>query len=134
MASGSTWPPGLSGVVYVLDLDRMTAFYEAVCGLSVVDRADGDFVTLETPTLSLSLVQAPAWLAAEFVLSDPPERREDAALKLSFPVASLARARELAPGLGGLVDSPDSEWEFRGMRVCHGQDPEGNVVSFREPA
>jgi hypothetical protein len=23
-------------------------------------------------------------------------------------------------------------WEFQGSRVCDGQDPEGNVVQFRE--
>ena len=133
MNPGSVWPPGLSAVIYVLDLDRMARFYEVVCDLSVVERVDGDFVTLETPALSLSLVQAPDHLAGEIDLRDPPQRREDAALKLSFPVASLARARSLAPDVGGIVDGPETEWEFRGMRVCHGQDPEGNVVSFREP-
>jgi predicted enzyme related to lactoylglutathione lyase len=133
MSTGPVWPPGLSGVVYVVDLDRMAAFYEAVCGLDVVERADDDFVTLETPTLSLSLVQAPPWLAAQVVIADPPERREDAALKFSFPVASLDRVRELAPQFGGTLDDPGTEWEFRGCRVCHGADPEGNVVSFRQP-
>jgi hypothetical protein len=133
VSTGSTWPPGLSGVVYVVDLDRMASFYEAVCDLLVAERADGDVVTLETPALSLSLVQAPSWLAEQIVLTDPPERREDAALKLSFPVASLARVRELSPQYGGLLDDPGTEWEFRGCRVCHGQDPEGNVVSFRQP-
>ena len=128
------WPPGLSGVVYVLHLDTMTAFYAALCELEVVERVDGDFVTLENATMSLSLVQAPSWIADEIVLSDPPERRESAALKLSFPVDSLARVREVATRYGGIVDDPGTEWEFRGMRVCHGQDPEGNVVSFREPA
>jgi predicted enzyme related to lactoylglutathione lyase len=133
VTAGSTWPPGLSGVVYVLDLDRMAAFYAAVCDLEVVERVDGDFATLETPSLSLSLVQAPSWLADEIVLTDPPQRREDAALKFSFPVASLSAVRELAAQYGGIVDNPETEWEFRGCRVCHGHDPEGNVVSFREP-
>ena len=125
---------GLHGVVYVADLERCAAFYTEVCGLTVVAGDPGDFVTLASDAgVELSLVLMPA----EFAMPIPPagpERRSDAAVKLSFPVTDLARARELAPTLGGLVDDVSTQWTFRGSVHCHGTDPEGNVVSFRQPS
>ena len=127
-------PGGIQGVVYVVDLDRMSRFYAGVCGLAVVESEPGDFVTLAAGEVTLSLVRVPDEAAAEILLTDPPTRREDAALKLSFPVTSIAAARAAAAPAGGIVDNPDLEWEFHGLVVCHGHDPEGNVVSFRAPS
>lgn len=125
---------GIQGVVYVVDLERMTTFYADVLGLEVVEHDPGDFVTLESGDVTLSLVRMPDAWAAEVEIADPPERREDVALKMSFPVASIAAARATAAAAGGIVDDPDHEWEFRGHVVCHGHDPEGNVISLRAPA
>jgi catechol 2,3-dioxygenase-like lactoylglutathione lyase family enzyme len=131
--TGPIAPGGIQGVVYVVDLDRMTRFYAEVLGLEVVEHEPGDVATLESGAVTLSLVRIPDEVAAEIVIADPPARREDVALKLSFPVASIARAREAAAAAGGIVDDPDHEWEFRGNIVCDGHDPEGNVVSLRAP-
>jgi catechol 2,3-dioxygenase-like lactoylglutathione lyase family enzyme len=122
---------GIQGVVYVADLERMTAFYADVLGLEVVEHDPGDFATLESGQVTLSLVRMPDAWAAE--VSGTTERREDVALKMSFPVESIGDAREAAAAAGGIVDDPDTEWEFRGLVVCHGQDPEGNVISLRAP-
>lgn len=124
---------GIEGVVYVVDLERTSAFYATVCGLEVVESEPGDFVTLAGGDVALSLVRVPDEIAEAYPVADPPERREDVALKMSFPVASIEGARAAAAATGGIVDNPETEWDFRGHRVCHGHDPEGNVVSFRAP-
>lgn len=124
---------GIEGVVYVVDLERTSAFYAEVCGLQVVESEPGDFVTLASGDVALSLVRVPDAVAEAYPVAVPPERREDVALKMSFPVASIEAARAAAEATGGIVDNPETEWDFRGHRVCHGHDPEGNVVSFRAP-
>jgi catechol 2,3-dioxygenase-like lactoylglutathione lyase family enzyme len=125
---------GIQGVVYVVDLERMTSFYADVLGLEVVEHDPGDVATLESGDVVLSLVRMPDEWAAAVEVGDPPTRREDVALKMSFPVASIAAARAAAAAAGGLVDDPSTEWSFRGNVVCHGHDPEGNVISLRAPA
>jgi catechol 2,3-dioxygenase-like lactoylglutathione lyase family enzyme len=121
-------------VVYCLNLARMRAFYERVCALETLDDGPG-FVVLGLEDVEVSLVQAsPDAVAAHSPLPDPVPRRVDNPVKLVLPVDSLAEARAAAPALGGLVDPESCTWPFRGGRICDGQDPEGNVVAFREPA
>jgi predicted enzyme related to lactoylglutathione lyase len=122
---------GLHAVVYVVDLDRTSEFYAEVAGLEVLERVDGDYAVLAGPAYELSLVVVPADVAAGIELTDPPQRREEVPVKLSFPVASLDDAAAAAASLGGAVDG--QRREFRGWRHCHGADPEGNVISVREP-
>lgn len=129
--------PGLHGVVYVEDLERCAAFYATVAGLDVVERDDG-FITLASAQVELSLVRmstddATTGLAS----SEPPgvpERRSEVAVKLSFAVPDLVAAAAAAEAAGGLLDPEDTAWAYRGWRHRHGVDPEGNVVSFREPS
>ncbi len=64
-------------------------------------------------------------------IADPPVRREDAAIKLMFPVPSIGDARALAARLGGELNPPDREWQFGAYRVCDGHDSEGNVFQVR---
>src|SRR5262249_23004997 len=52
-----------AAVLYVKNLDRMGAFYEAAFGLTVVETAPGHCV-LVSPALELSLVKMPPGLAA----------------------------------------------------------------------
>ena len=61
-------------------------------------------------------------------------RRENTAFKLSFRVDSLADARAAAKDAGGELNPPEKEWDFQGMRVCDGCDPEGNMIQVREAA
>jgi catechol 2,3-dioxygenase-like lactoylglutathione lyase family enzyme len=127
---------GLHGVVYVADLARCTAFYAELAGLDLVERDDG-FVTLASSQVELSLVRMSgldADVDPDVDFEVDTARRTDAAVKLSFPVVSLAAVAERAPDLGGELDDPATTWEFRGWRHRHGADPEGNVVSFREPS
>ena len=116
--------------VYALDVDRVAAFYAAVLGLDVDDRADG-YVVLASDDLEVAVVRIMEPYASEIVVADPPERREDSAVKASFVVADLEAARRTASEHGGVVDGPEREWEFRGFRAVDGHDPEGNVLQLR---
>jgi predicted enzyme related to lactoylglutathione lyase len=120
-----------AAVVYAKDLDRVSAFYTAVAGLAFTARA-ATHVMLSGDGFRLIVVAVPGWLARDIVISDPPMRREDTPIKLVLPVASLRTARNAAPAYGGIVDPPEREWVFDGIRVCDGHDPEGNVVQFAE--
>lgn len=118
-------------VVYARDLARLSAFYAGVAGLRIV-QTHPDHALLESATFQLVIVAIPARLAASLEITEPPRLREDVAIKLALPVASLAEARALAPSLGGQLKSAEHEWCFLDTRVCDGHDPEGNVVQFRQ--
>src|SRR3954447_25363428 len=124
-------PERAGAVVYVQDLDRLVAFYAAL-GLEVAERT-ADFAVLTSPVLELALVVTPADLADPLPVADPPVRREDTPIKLSFPVRSIADLRAAVPALGGALDPPEQEWLWHGRRVCDGHDPEGNGLQVREP-
>lgn len=121
----------LGAVVYAKDLDRMVAFYEGALVLEV-EQANVGFALLRCGDNVVTIVQAPPHVAATFEVADPPERREDNPVKLSFAVPSIDAVRLAAAELGGIIDPPGSEWTFGSVRVCDGHDPEGNVVQVRE--
>jgi predicted enzyme related to lactoylglutathione lyase len=120
-------------IVYAKDIQRLARFYAAVADLEIVHEV-ADHVVLESETYELVVVAIPAATAARIVISTPPARRENTAFKLSFAVDSLADARVSAKEAGGELNAPDKEWDFQGMRVCDGCDPEGNMIQVREAA
>lgn len=127
------FPFAAGAVVYAKHLSRVGDFYRTVMGLAVA-HAEADHLVLESPAFQLVVVAIPEHLAAGIVIDSPPQRREDTAVKLIFPVPSIADARAAARSLGGELNGPEREWEFQGCRVCDGHDPEGNVVQVRAPA
>jgi len=127
-------PPGpasAGAVVYATNLERLRGFYARVAGLTMI-RREADFAQLRAGGFELVLHQIPAHIAASLYLADPPQRREDSAIKLVFAVPSIAAARADATALGGIVDAPDREWRFDGWTICDGHDPEGNVIQLRQ--
>ena len=118
-------------IVYAKDIQRLARFYAEVADLEVMHEVD-DHIVLESETHELVIVAIPAATAARIVITSPPARRENTAFKLSFAVASLAEAREAAKAAGGELNAPDKEWDFQGLRVCDGCDPEGNMIQLRE--
>jgi len=118
-------------IVHAKDVQRLAQFYAAVADLEIVHEVD-DHVVLESETYELVIVAIPAATAARIVITTPPARRENTAFKLSFRVESLAQARETARAAGGELNPPAKEWDFQGMRVCDGCDPEGNMIQLRE--
>jgi predicted enzyme related to lactoylglutathione lyase len=117
-------------VLYVADVSRMSAFYQAVTGL-VAGESDGDHAVLESPTYQLVLLAMPAADAA--LITDPPAAREDVPVKLVFVVPSIEGVRAAAGNFGGQLNAPGREWTFQTWIVCDGQDPEGNVFQVRQP-
>jgi predicted enzyme related to lactoylglutathione lyase len=122
--------PAAAGLfIYAKDLERLSAFYQALLGLSEIHVRD-DVAVLDVPGLQLVIHAIPKHIADTFEISTPPERREEAALKFFFTVSALDAAAVLAAAHGGAV--LDDHWEGRGFRACNAVDPEGNVFQLRE--
>jgi predicted enzyme related to lactoylglutathione lyase len=126
-------PQKPGAVLFAKDIARVAKFYAEVVPMAVT-LEQPDLVVLESAPSQLVVHPIPAKIARSIDITDPPERRTDVAVKLIFPVASLAEARAKAPALGGQLNPPEKEFTARGFRACDGHDPEGNVVQFRETA
>lgn len=124
-----TMPP-VAAVMFVDNLDRMSAFYQGVAGMTAV-HADSEHVVLEAAGFQLIVHAIPEAYASR---TSAYPLREDGCIKLCLPVASIDAARAVAVGLGGELWPPEREWEARGVRVCDGRDPEGNVFQLRQNA
>jgi len=120
-------------VLFAKDLPRVAKFYERLFSMNVT-HSDKGVIVLESPRQQLIVHGIPKRIAESIKIKTPPTRRSDTAVKLVFPVASIARARSKAPTLGGRVDPKGKEFEARGFRACDGHDPEGNVIQLRENA
>lgn len=124
-------PFAAGAVVYAKSITKVSSFYAEIAGLRIT-HAEQDYVVLESVAFQLVVVAIPVQLAVSIQVAVPPRPREDTAIKLVLPVASIANARLVAQSLGGQLKPPEHEWRFQGSRVCDGHDPEGNVVQFRE--
>jgi predicted enzyme related to lactoylglutathione lyase len=122
--------PARAGLfVYAKDLARLTDFYAAIAGMSKLHETS-ELIVLQSPDIQLLVHQIPPQIAAEIIITLPPQRREDTALKFFFTVPSLAEARAVAHKLGGAVFH--EKWSGPGFTVCNAMDPEGNVFQLRE--
>ena len=120
-------------VLFAKDIELLRAFYQAVLGIDARVAA-ADHAIIDAPRFRLVIHGIPAAIAANIEIANPPKPRADTAIKLSFEVASLSAARECARQHGGELHPADREWDFQGLRICDGTDPEGNVVQFLERA
>lgn len=121
-----------AAVLYVKDMRLMRTFYERCLGMSTAESEGDDFCILRSDDWNLSLVSVPEAVAATFVITDPPERREDSPVKLAFEVTSIEELCSVVIDTGGRIDPIESAWEFRGYRHLDCLDPEGNVVQLRQ--
>ena len=122
--------PARAGLfIYAKDLERVARFYEAVAGMRRL-RDDAELVVLQNADIQLLVHLIPPQFSKDVVVSTPPKRREQTALKFFLTVPSIAGARELAAHLGGEVLS--ESWQGPGFNVCNAMDPEGNVFQVRE--
>ena len=117
-------------VIYAKDIERVSHFYSALAGLPIVQQ-EPDHVLLESAKFQLVVVAIAPSIANQIIISSPPERRENTAIKICFAVHNLATARETAIRLGGELNSPEREWAFQGNKVCDAYDPEGNIFQVR---
>lgn len=121
----------VSAVVFVRDLARMTAFYQDVLNARAGCSGDGH-ATLHCAGFALVLHQIPRQHAENLRSETPPQRREQAAIKLCFPVDSIVRARRVAAERGGELDAGPPRWVVEQQKICLGHDPEGNVFQVSE--
>ena len=120
-------------VLYAKNLAPVQAFYQAVASLAIEHAEDGH-VVLGSPSFQLVVLRIPDDIASSIEIESPPKRRTETPVKLAFLIPSITEARAAAALHGGELNPPEREWEFQGCRVCDGQDPEGNVVQFRQNA
>jgi catechol 2,3-dioxygenase-like lactoylglutathione lyase family enzyme len=118
-------------VLYAKNLATVQAFYQGVLTLEV-EHTQRDHVILASRALQLVIFKVPEPIASTIEIADPPRRRSETPIKLVFEVANIAASRESARSLGGELYPAEREWTYQGYRVCDGQDPEGNVVQFRQ--
>ncbi|MBS1721273.1 MAG: hypothetical protein JST35_12580 [Armatimonadetes bacterium] len=121
--------PVPSVVVFVHDVERVSAFYEGLAGMRRVS-GDRSHTVLEIDGFQIVVHQLRGGPAPGGAV----EACEDSYLKVCLPVDRIAAARERAAALGGFVKPPKAEWEARGFRACDGHDPECNVIQVRESA
>jgi catechol 2,3-dioxygenase-like lactoylglutathione lyase family enzyme len=120
-------PGRVSAVLYVKDLEKVTSFYSAVLRQPLVYR-DAYHAVLRCGIFALDIHQLPAHAAA----GNESATREAAAVKLSFPVDSIPRARQAAVAHGGELDPAPPRWVIEQQKICDARDPEGNVFQLRE--
>jgi predicted enzyme related to lactoylglutathione lyase len=116
-------------VLFTVNLRSLATFYQRVMDMQVLITAD-DHINLEVGGFRLTVHQIPEHYAKNIKIQTPPAVREATAVKLAFRVASIAKAREVASGLGGVVYPPDREWTYEGSTICDGYDPDGNVFQL----
>ncbi len=120
-------PGRVSAVLYVKDLEKVTAFYSAMLRQPLVYR-DAYHAVLRCGIFALDIHQLPA----DSMSTKERGTREQAAVKLSFPVDSIVRARQVAAAHGGELDPGPPRWVIEQQKICDGRDPEGNVFQLRE--
>ena len=118
-------------VVFAKNKKRVSAFYQQALGL-VVEESDTAHDLLRGHGYELVIHTIPRKIAASIVMADPPAPREEAPLKPTFVVGSLAAVRRAVEATGGYLKPESGAWHIRGHVVLDGWDPEGNVVQFKQ--
>jgi catechol-2,3-dioxygenase len=121
----------VSAVLFVQDLAGVSTFYAQALGMSRT-QCDEHHVVLNCCGFNLIVHQIPRHIADGVRIGQPPRRREDGALRLNFPVQSIAETRRLARSLGGDVDDAPPAWAEPNANTFFGHDPEGNVFKVSD--
>ena len=110
-------------MLFVKDLDRMTAFYRDVLGLEPIeDTRLKDWVEFKGDAARFSLHRIPSATATGIRIDSPPRAREEANAKLTFAVESVETTLQKLEVMGlPLLRRP-----WGGTEAV---DPEGNVFA-----
>jgi catechol 2,3-dioxygenase-like lactoylglutathione lyase family enzyme len=111
-------------MLFVKDLDRMTAFYRDVLGLQVVDDTRlENWVEFRGDGPRFSLHAIPSAIADGIRIDSPPQPREQSSAKLAFAVEDVDATLERIEQMGlPLLRRPWGNIEA--------VDPEGNVFAL----
>ena len=123
----------VSAVLFAKNLDRVASFYRDAIGFDCV-QCSADHWQFDCRGFGFTVHRIPTALAQSIVTSQPPQRRADASLRLSFPVIDTAAVRASARLLGGQIDDAPPPWAARSADTFLGCDPEGNVFLIEGPA
>lgn len=115
--------------IYAKDLDRLADFYVRVLNMECIARTP-ELRVLESADMQLVLHEIPRFIAQQFEITVPPQKREDTALKFFFTVPSLATAQTAMSASGG--DFFGESFDAPGFRARNAYDPEGNIFQLRE--
>ena len=81
--------PARAGLfLYAKDMHQLAAFYEAVLGMRRVQPSE-DLIVLTSQDVQLIVHAIPSAIAESIIISIPPERREDTAMKFFLTLQSL---------------------------------------------
>lgn len=122
--------PAKAGLfLYAKDLQRLTQFYQTLLSMQLLHQT-AELAVLQSESLQLVVHAWPAPVAASMQISEPPELRNNSALKFFASVTNLRAAREQAAALGGAIW--EEMYQGPGFQVCNANDPEGNIFQVRE--
>jgi len=110
-------------MLFVKDLDRMTAFYRDVLGLEPIEETRlENWVEFRHHGVRFSLHAIPSNIATEIRIDSPPRPREQSSVKLTFAVDSVDTTLQKIEQMGlPLLRRP-----WGGTEAV---DPEGNVFA-----
>ena len=111
-------------MLFVKDLDRMTAFYRDVLGLEPIEETRlENWVAFRGDGVRFSLHAIPSTIATEIRIDSPPRPREESSAKLTFAVDSVDTTLKKIEQMGlPLLRRP-----WGGTEAV---DPEGNVFAI----
>jgi catechol 2,3-dioxygenase-like lactoylglutathione lyase family enzyme len=121
----------VNAVLFVKDLRAVAQFYSTVLGMRVV-ASDEHHWRLDCAGFELVVHQIPKHIADTIILERPPTPRVWGAVRLDYPVRSIAESRRAARALGGKIDDEPPEWAAPDAKFFFGYDPEGNQFGVRE--
>ncbi len=111
-------------IIFVKDIQRMTAFYRDGLGLRLQSETSSeDWVEFEAGG-ALALHAIPARIAKGIEIADPPRARGETPIKLVFQTADVDAVRDHLKAHGAVMSEP------RSWGACDGVDPEGNVFQI----
>jgi transcriptional regulator GlxA family with amidase domain len=130
-AAPAPGPARAGAVIYAQDLERMSAFYQAVLGMRPLHQdATHHVIGSVDMQLVLHVISPPLVAAGAGAAGAKPVPRADQAIKPFFTVSSLAGAESAAGPLGGMVFG--DTYAGPGFRMRNACDPEGNILQLRE--